>query len=304
MSPRMTLPRGVAMAQQTTPGRHVATAPHVESQRAAPTDATETGIRAPARARARTLPRLRFMAQPITSLTVARSRPTQPRLALLRVAPVGPLDREHRSRRLLNIAVAAVGLVLAFPLMLLIAVLIKLTSRGPVLFAQTRVGLDRRSLSMAGGNTRRHTDQGGQPFTMYKFRTMRPARPDDQQTWALPDDARVTAIGRVLRKFRLDELPQLFNVLTGDMNIVGPRPEQPTIFVDLREQIEGYQRRQRVRPGITGWAQINQGYDTSVDDVRRKVRYDLEYIRRQSAREDLLIMLRTVPVMVMRRGGW
>lgn len=304
MSPRMTLPRGVAMAQQTTPARYVATAPHTESQRAAATNGTESVIRAPARARARTLPRLRFMAQPIAPLTAARPRPTQPRLALLRVTPVGPLDREHLSRRLLNIAVAAVGLVLAFPLMLLIAVLIKLTSRGPVLFAQTRVGLDRRSLSNAGGNTRRHTDQGGQPFTMYKFRTMRPARPDDQQTWALPDDARVTPIGRVLRKFRLDELPQLFNVLTGEMNIVGPRPEQPTIFVDLREQIEGYQRRQRVRPGITGWAQINQGYDTSVDDVRRKVRYDLEYIRRQSALEDLMIMLRTVPVMVMRRGGW
>jgi len=88
------------------------------------------------------------------------------------------------------------------------------------------------------------------------------------------------------------------------MNIVGPRPEQPTIFVSLREQIEGYQRRQRVRPGITGWAQVNQGYDTSVDDVRRKVNYDLEYIRRQSALEDLKIMLRTVPVMVFRRGGW
>jgi lipopolysaccharide/colanic/teichoic acid biosynthesis glycosyltransferase len=87
------------------------------------------------------------------------------------------------------------------------------------------------------------------------------------------------------------------------MNIVGPRPEQPTIFVSLREQIEGYQRRQRVRPGITGWAQINQGYDTSVDDVRRKVRYDLEYIRRQSALEDVKIMLRTVPVMVFRRGS-
>ena len=302
MRPRMTLPRGVAMAQQTTPDRHVATARHVESQRVASTDETETVTRAPARARARTLPRLRFMAQPITSLTAARS--TLPRLALLRVAPGGPLDREHLNRRLLNIAVAAVGLVFALPFMLLIAALIKLTSRGPVLFAQTRVGLDRRSLSNAGGNTRRHIDQGGQPFTMYKFRTMRPARPDDQQTWALPDDARVTPIGRVLRKFRLDELPQLFNVLTGDMNIVGPRPEQPTIFVDLREQIEGYQRRQRVRPGITGWAQINQGYDTSVDDVRRKVRYDLEYIRRQSAREDLMIMLRTLPVMVMRRGGW
>jgi len=108
----------------------------------------------------------------------------------------------------------------------------------------------------------------------------------------------------VLRKLRLDELPQLFNVLKGDMNIVGPRPEQPTIFVYLREQIEGYQRRQRVRPGITGWAQINQGYDTSVDDVRRKVRYDLEYIRRQSALEDLRIMARTLPVMLLRRGAW
>jgi lipopolysaccharide/colanic/teichoic acid biosynthesis glycosyltransferase len=218
--------------------------------------------------------------------------------------PFRARDREQPRRRVLNVAVAAVGLVLAAPLMLVIAALIKLTSRGPVLFTQTRVGLDRRALSNAGGNTRRHTDVGGRPFTMYKFRTMRPADPRDAQVWAQPDDARVTRIGRVLRKFRLDELPQLFNVLRGDMNIVGPRPEQPTIFVYLREQIEGYQRRQRVRPGITGWAQINQGYDTSVDDVRRKVRYDLEYIRRQSALEDLRIMARTLPVMVLRRGGW
>ena len=195
-------------------------------------------------------------------------------------APFGAIDREHVARRALNILVATVGLVVAFPLMLLIAALIKLTSRGPVLFTQTRVGLDRRALSGAGGNTRRHTDLGGTPFTMYKFRTMRPANETTSETWAQPEDGRVTGLGQVLRKFRLDELPQLFNVLKGDMNIVGPRPEQPTIFVYLREQIEGYQRRQRVRPGITGWAQINQGYDTSVDDVRRKVRYDLEYIRR------------------------
>src|SRR5213075_2670136 len=126
-----------------------------------------------------------------------------------------------------------------------------------------------------------------------------PANETTSETWAQPDDVRVTPIGRVLRKLRLDELPQLFNVLKGEMNIVGPRPEQPMIFVYLREQIEGYQRRQRVRPGITGWAQINQGYDTSVDDVRRKVRYDLEYIRRQSTLEDLKIMCRTVPVMVL-----
>ena len=219
-------------------------------------------------------------------------------------APFGAIDREQVARRALNILVATIGLIVAFPLMLLIAALIKLTSRGPVLFTQTRVGLDRRALSGAGGNTRRHTDLGGTPFTMYKFRTMRPADETTSETWAQPEDGRVTALGQVLRKFRLDELPQLFNVLKGDMNIVGPRPEQPTIFVYLREQIEGYQRRQRVRPGITGWAQINQGYDTSVDDVRRKVRYDLEYIRRQSALEDLRIMARTLPVMLRRRGAW
>ncbi len=138
---------------------------------------------------------------------------------------------------------------------------------------------------------------------MYKFRTMYVDNHSaDRQVWARPDDARVTPMGRLLRRFRLDELPQLFNVLTGDMNVVGPRPEQPAIFVHLREQIEGYQRRQRVRPGITGWAQINLSYDRSVDDVRRKLSLDLAYIRRQSALEDVGIMLRTPAVMLGRRG--
>ncbi|HVH67109.1 MAG TPA: sugar transferase [Gemmatimonadales bacterium] len=202
-------------------------------------------------------------------------------------------------------SIAVVGIILSLPLMLLIAVLIKLTSRGPMLFAQTRVGLDRRALSRIGGNSRRRLDLGGAQFTMYKFRTMY-VGPDrsGRQVWARPDDERITPIGRVLRQCRLDELPQLFNVLRGDMNVVGPRPEQPMIFVALREQVEGYERRQRVRPGITGWAQVNQGYDTSVDDVRRKVRYDLEYIRRQSALEDMLIMARTFPVILGRRGAW
>ena len=237
-----------------------------------------------------------------TSIDFQTSRPS---VGLVHVVARRPRDRERWLRHLLNTAVAATALVAASPLLLLIAGLIKLTSRGPVLFKQTRVGLDRRALSRAGGNTRRRLDQGGMPFTMYKFRTMRvAAAPRDPQVWAQPDDARVTPIGRVLRKFRLDELPQLWNVLLGDMNIVGPRPEQPTIFVYLREQIEGYQRRQRVRPGITGWAQVNQGYDQSVEDVRRKLAFDLEYIRRQSAFEDLRIMLRTIPVILLRRGGW
>jgi lipopolysaccharide/colanic/teichoic acid biosynthesis glycosyltransferase len=214
------------------------------------------------------------------------------------------LGRERRSRRVLNIAVAAVGLVLAVPFMLLIALLIKLTSRGPVLFLQTRIGLDRRALSRAGGNTRRKIDLGGKPFTMYKFRTMYMAPENElRQVWARPNDPRVTPVGRVLRKFRLDELPQLCNVLRGDMNVVGPRPEQPVIFVQLREQIEGYQRRQRVRPGITGLAQVVLHYDYSVDDVRRKLACDLDYIKRQSALEDLQIMVRTLPVMLTARGA-
>jgi lipopolysaccharide/colanic/teichoic acid biosynthesis glycosyltransferase len=224
-------------------------------------------------------------------------------ITLVYPAPLRPTDRERPARRLLNIAVATVGLVLALPPMLVIAVLIKLSSRGPVLFKQTRIGLDRRALSRAGGNTRRELDLGGKPFTMYKLRTMYADRTNgDRQVWAEPDDARVTPLGRVLRKFRLDELPQLWNVLRGEMNLVGPRPEQPEIFVYLREQIEGYQRRQRVRPGITGRAQIHQGYDSSVDDVRRKLRLDLEYIRGQSAFADLKIMLGTLPVMLGRSG--
>ena len=131
-------------------------------------------------------------------------------------------------------------------------------------------------------------------------------QPDAEHTtgavWATQDDPRITPVGRFLRQYRLDEIPQLINVLRGEMNIVGPRPERPTIFAELREHITEYPLRQRTKPGITGLAQINHHYDRSLDDVRTKVRYDLEYIRRQSLREDLLIMLRTIPVVLLRRG--
>ena len=216
-------------------------------------------------------------------------------------AVVPPTDE---GRRLLNVLIAMVGLVVALPLMVVIAVLIKLTSRGPVLFAQERIGLDRRALGNPAGNYRRHSDYGGRTFVMYKFRTMRAGGGTAPQVWAQRDDPRVTAVGRVLRKLRLDELPQLWNVLVGDMNIVGPRPEQPAIFAELREQIQEYQRRQRVLPGITGWAQINLAYDSSVEDVREKLNYDLEYIRHRSAVEDLKIMLLTPAVMLGQRHGW
>lgn len=213
-----------------------------------------------------------------------------------------PHARE-RARRVLNVLVAATGLIVASPLMLMVAVAIKLTDRsGPVLYRQARVGLCIRSSN--GGNFRRKQDLGGRPFTIFKFRTMRAARPGEEvQVWASENDPRITRLGTFLRKSRLDELPQLWNVLKGDMNVVGPRPEQPAIFQNLRNEVDQYAARQRVRPGITGLAQITLKYDTCVDDVRKKVQADLEYIQRQSLVEDLRIMAMTAPVMLFRKGS-
>jgi lipopolysaccharide/colanic/teichoic acid biosynthesis glycosyltransferase len=212
---------------------------------------------------------------------------------------------QSRGTRILNFVVALVALIILSPVLLIIAVLVRLTSRGPVFYTQTRVGMDRREPLDPNQNHRRQLDMGGQPFTIYKFRTMRvDAEQGCGAVWAKPQDPRVTMIGRFLRQYRLDELPQLLNVLKGEMNIVGPRPERPTIFAELREHIAEYPLRQRARPGITGLAQINHHYDHSLDDVRTKVQYDLEYIRRQSVAEDLRIMLKTLPVILLRRGGW
>jgi len=237
----------------------------------------------------------------MTASNLAERFTVPPPVALVRgLCPSQP--RAEGARRALNVAVAVVGLVIAAPVMVVVALLIRLTSPGPVLFLQTRVGLDRRD-PKAAGNGRRQLDLGGKPFRIYKFRTMY-VQQKTEQVWASPDDPRITPVGRVLRKYRLDELPQLLNVLLGDMNMVGPRPEQPNIVNDLQQQITSYKLRHKVRPGITGWAQINHHYDRSIEDVRRKVSLDLEYIGRQSFTEDLKIMLRTVPVVVLRKGGW
>jgi lipopolysaccharide/colanic/teichoic acid biosynthesis glycosyltransferase len=206
--------------------------------------------------------------------------------------------------RALNVAVACVGLALTGPLMLVIAALVKLTSPGPVFYRQVRVGLDRRASRQTGDAAPDERDAGGKPFTILKFRTMQHCDASkEQQVWATPEDPRITPIGSVLRRFRLDELPQLINVLRGDMNVVGPRPEQPQIVQRLRYSVSGYALRHCVRPGITGLAQTMLGYDQSVEDVRRKVALDLEYVRRRSALHDLLIMLRTPSVMIGRRGA-
>jgi lipopolysaccharide/colanic/teichoic acid biosynthesis glycosyltransferase len=206
--------------------------------------------------------------------------------------------------RALNVTVASVGLVVMAPFAAAIAALIKLSSPGPVFYTQTRVGLDRRALRGDRHHTRREEDLGGRVFTIYKFRSMRvDAEVPGEAVWASKDDPRITAIGDLLRKTRLDELPQLWNVIRGEMNVVGPRPERPSIFLSLRTQVENYHLRQRVKPGITGWAQINQAYDSSIDDVRNKVLLDLEYIASRSVWLDLKIMLRTPMVMIGRKGA-
>jgi lipopolysaccharide/colanic/teichoic acid biosynthesis glycosyltransferase len=208
----------------------------------------------------------------------------------------------ERWRRVLNILAALTGIVLTAPLMLIIALLVKVTSPGPVLYRQVRVGINRRQRRGEDERHVRQQDRGGRLFTMYKFRTMY-QQTRAVQRWASPDDPRITPLGGIFRKFRIDELPQLFNVLHGDMNVVGPRPEQPDIFVNLREQIDTYSWRQEVPPGITGWAQIKLPYDRTIDDARRKLELDLDYIRRKSTVYDLTIMVRTLPAMLGRRGA-
>ena len=205
--------------------------------------------------------------------------------------------------RTVNVLMAALLLVILLPLMLVIALAVRLSSPGPIFYSQLRVGVDRRGPRPGGWAARRQVDYGGRLFWIYKFRTMYQDS-DRGQVWARPDDDRITPLGRLLRRYRLDELPQLWNVLRGDMNVVGPRPEQPEIFVTLRDRIDHYPRRQRVLPGITGLAQISQAYDSCEDDVRSKLTFDLAYIERMSPLQDLAILARTFPVVLLRRGGW
>lgn len=238
-----------------------------------------------------------------TRMTRRRSTPELVRRAALR--SVRAVRRSESLCRLVNVILATVALVAVLPLMLVIALAIKLTSRGSIFYTQSRVGLDRRARHIAGRGQPRQADLGGKLFDIYKFRTMYvDAEQQSGAIWASVDDPRVTSVGRLLRQYRLDELPQLINVIKGDMNIVGPRPERPTIFAELRDNIMEYPLRQRAKPGITGLAQINHHYDSCIDDVRKKVGFDLEYIRRQSLSEDLRIMAKTIPVVLFRRGGW
>ncbi|HED64099.1 MAG TPA: TIGR03013 family PEP-CTERM/XrtA system glycosyltransferase [Planctomycetes bacterium] len=194
-----------------------------------------------------------------------------------------PLGRV--AKRLFDIAFGILILALAWPVMILAAIAVRLDSPGPILFRQERTG------------------EHGRPFTLMKFRSMRQdAEKKTGPVWAQENDPRVTRVGRFLRKTRIDELPQLFNVLAGSMSFVGPRPERPTFVRELAEQIPYYHQRHIVKPGLTGWAQVNYPYGNTVEDALQKLQFDLFYIRHQSFLFDLSIVLDTVRTVVLRKG--
>jgi len=188
--------------------------------------------------------------------------------------------------RSICILVAVLGLLLCLPLIPLIAFAIWLTSPGPVFYRQPRVG------------------RNGSVFDCYKFRTMcSDAEADTGPTWAADSDPRITSVGKFLRRTRLDEIPQLWNVLKGDMSLIGPRPERPEFVQWLDNEIPYYRLRHTVRPGITGWAQIRYRYGNSIEDVKEKLRYDLFYVKNMSPGLDLLILFHTVKIILLGRGA-
>lgn len=206
-------------------------------------------------------------------------------LPLIEVLPEPMPAWEQSTKRLLDLVVASAVLLVGLPIWVLLGSLVRLTSPGPAIYRQIRVG------------------QHGRAFTMLKFRTMGAnAEKETGPVWAQENDPRYTPLGRWLRKSRLDEVPQLWNVLKGEMSLVGPRPERPYFVEQLAREIPLYSRRHRVKPGITGWAQVKWKYDESLEDVRQKVKYDLFYIENMSLRMDIKILFRTIRTALTAQG--
>ncbi len=204
---------------------------------------------------------------------------------LIEIMPQIMQPWERVMKRVIDIFVSAAILLIGLPLWVLVAVAITLDSPGPIFYTQERIGKD------------------GKRFRIIKYRSMyRNAELQSGPVWANKKDPRVTRIGRILRKARIDEVPQLINVLDGDMSLVGPRPERPFFVEQLSKEIPLYKRRLKVRPGVTGWAQVKHKYDENIEDVRRKVEYDLFYIENMSLRMDLKILLNTVMVVFLGKG--
>jgi len=181
--------------------------------------------------------------------------------------------------------VALLGAILSFPIAIFTAMLIKIESRGPIFYRQERVG------------------KNGRVFSLMKFRSMRVDAEKDGPVWAKTEDERTTRVGRIIRKIRVDEIPQFWNILRGDMNFVGPRPERPHFIAQLAKEIPFYEQRHLVAPGLTGWAQIKYPYGASIEDAKQKLEYDLYYLKNQSITLDATIMFETIKTILLGRGG-
>ena len=217
---------------------------------------------------------------------------------------------DHRTamlRRAFDITASSLALTVLTPVMVVVAIVIRLDSPGSVFYTQDRIGINRRRSERRGdlrnSRGRRTVVHAGMPFRIWKFRTMRPDAESGGPQWAQAGDPRITRVGRFLRKTRLDEVPQFFNVILGDMTLIGPRPERSFFIKMLESEIPHYSKRLLVKPGITGFAQVHNGYDDSVESVRRKVAWDLRYIRRQSLRTDVRILLKTVRTILTGDGA-
>jgi len=192
--------------------------------------------------------------------------------------PIGP-------RRIIDFFGAIFLMILLFPIFLVIVAVIKIESKGPVLYSQIRTGLKEN------------------PFRIYKFRSMvQDAEQKSGPTWAQKNDPRITKVGRFMRLSRIDELPQLINIMRGDMSFVGPRPERPFFVESFKEQIPLYVNRLKFKPGVTGWAQVKWGYDESIEDVKEKLKYDLYYVNNRSLLLDIKILFLTFGMVINRRG--
>lgn len=206
---------------------------------------------------------------------------------LIDVMPELMPEWEKKIKRLIDIILSFIIIVITSPIMLISAIIIKLDSKGPIFYSQERMG------------------QGGKIFKMYKFRSMvKDAEKLTGPVWSSKDDPRITRAGKILRKFRIDEIPQMINILKGDMSFVGPRPERPYFVEKLSQEIPYYKRRLKVRPGVTGWAQVKHKYDESIEDVKEKLRYDLFYIENMNLRMDFIIIFRTILVVLFGKGHY
>lgn len=208
-------------------------------------------------------------------------------IPLIDIMPQLMPEWEKRLKRVLDILISFLILTVSLPVAIISAIAIKLDSKGPVFFTQERCGMS------------------GELFSMIKFRSMfADAEKRTGPVWSSKDDPRITRVGRVIRKLRIDEIPQMINVLKGEMSIVGPRPERPYFVDKLAEEIPYYKRRLKVRPGITGWAQVKHKYDETIEDVKVKLRYDLFYIENMSLRMDFKIIFRTIFVVLFGKGHY